>query len=144
MRIPTENSADFPSSTLPGHDALKRPMVLTVQSDQCISAVLWTLLTRNGFDVVSETSGLVDALLARSASPDVIVLDVNLPGTNGLELCRRLKADAQTSLIPIIFCSGQHYLADEALELGAAAFLSVPGEIYKLPGCLREILAVRV
>ena len=119
-------------------------MVLTVQSDPCISAVLWTLLTRIGFDVVSETAGLVDALLARSASPDVIVLDVNLPGTNGLELCRRLKADAQTSLIPIIFCSGQHYLADEALELGAAAFLSVPGEIYKLPGCLREILAVRV
>ena len=119
------------------------PTVLVVQSEPLISAVLWTLLTRNGFKVVSETSGPVDAQLARSIPADAIVLDVNLPGTNGLEICRRFKEDPETSSIPVIFCSGQHYLADEALELGAAAFLCAPGEIFKLPECLREILYTR-
>ena len=142
MRVPTEISAAISSTALTGqHDA---PIVLVVQTEPLISAVLWTLLTRNGFNVVSETSGPVDAQLARSVSADAVVLDVNLPGTNGLEICRRFKEDPETSSIPVIFCSGQHYLADEALELGAAAFLFAPGEIFKLPGCLRAVLPVRV
>ena len=144
MRIPTENSAAILSTSLPGqHDGAGRekPLVLVVQSEPLISAVLWTLLSRNGFQVVSETSGPVDAQPVRSLSPDAIVLDVNLPGRNGLEICRRLKGDPETSSIPVIFCSGQHYLADEALELGAAAYLSVPGRgLLKLPGCLRTVL----
>jgi CheY-like chemotaxis protein len=145
MRARTDISSTTPSTALPGQpDASEEPTVLVVQSEPYISAVLWTLLTRNGFHVVSETSGPVDAQLARSLSPDAIVLDVNLPGTNGLEICRRLKDDPETSSIPVVFCSGQHYLADEALELGAAAFLPVPGEIFKLAGCLRAVLPVRV
>lgn len=120
------------------------PVVLVVQSDPYISVVLWALLSRRGFRVVCENSGPVGVLLARSLSPDAVILDVNLPGTNGLELCRRLKGDPETSSIPVLFCSGQHYLADEALELGAAAFLSIPGEIFKLPGSLRAVLAMRV
>jgi CheY-like chemotaxis protein len=132
--------------TLPGHGALRRgePTLLVVQSDPYISAVLWTLLSQRGYRVICETSGPVGVQLARSLSPAAFVLDVNLAGTNGLEICRQLKDNPETASIPVIFCSGQHYLADEALELGAAAFLSVPGEIFKLPGCLREILAVRV
>lgn len=143
MRAPTENSSDNPSAVLPNPVAEKLT-VLVVQSEPYISAVLWTMLSRRGVRVVCENSGPATALLARSLSPDAVILDVNLPGTNGLEICRRLKADPETSSIPIIFCSGQHYLADEALELGAAAFLSVPGEIFKLPGCLRAVLPVRV
>jgi CheY-like chemotaxis protein len=147
MRAPTEISSAIRLTTLPGQHSRpgrEKPLVLVLQSEPLISAVLWTLLTRNGCQVVSETTGPVDAQPARSLSPDAIVLDVNLPGTNGLEICRRLKDDPETSSIPVIFCCGQHYLADEALELGAAAFFSVPEEIFKLPECLRTVLSVRV
>lgn len=118
--------------------------MLVVQSDAYISAAVWTLLSRRGFRVVCETSGPVGAQLARSLSPDAVVLDVNLAEMNGLEICRQLKASPETRSMPVIFCGGQQYLADEAMELGAAAFLSMPGEIFKLPGCLQAVLALRV
>ena len=144
---PSDMSAVNPSTIPPGQKGpleSHKPTVLIVNSEPLISAVLWTLLSRHGFRVVCENSGPVGVLLARSLSPDAIILDVNLAETNGLEICRQLKADPELHSMPIIFCSGQHYLADEALELGAAAFLSVPGEIFKLPRCLKGILSVRV
>jgi DNA-binding response OmpR family regulator len=119
-----------------------KPTVLVVQHDPYISAILWTLLNHFNFKVVSETSGPVGRQLVRSLSPDAVVLDVDVPGMNGLEICRQLKADPKTRTLPVVFCSGQLYLADEALELGAAAFLGMPGEIIELPACLREILSV--
>jgi DNA-binding response OmpR family regulator len=143
MRVPTEFSNAIPLAALPATGSDK-PTILVVQSEPYLSAVLWTLLTRNGFRVVSETSGPAGAQLARSLSPEAIVLDVNLPGMNGLEICRQLKEDLETSSIPVVFCTGQHYLADEAMELGAAAFLFVPGDVMRLPERLRVVLSMRV
>jgi two-component system phosphate regulon response regulator PhoB len=140
MRASTDILAASPSTIPPGNGD---PTVLVVQNEPYLSAVLWALLSGRGFRVVCENSGPVGAELARSLSPDVVVLDVNLPEMNGLEICRQLKADAELSSMPVIFCSGQHYLADEALELGAAAFLSVPGEVFKLPESVRAVLRVR-
>jgi CheY-like chemotaxis protein len=132
------------TTALPGQpDPASKPTVLVVENDPYISAILWTLLNHFNFQIVSETSGPVGRELARSLSPDAVVLDVDLPGMNGLEICRQLKADPQTRALPVVFCSGQGYLADEALEVGAAAFLKMPGEIIKLPDCLNKILSVR-
>ncbi|HLX72619.1 MAG TPA: response regulator [Verrucomicrobiae bacterium] len=120
------------------------PTVLVVQNDAYISAVLWTLLSQRGYRVVCENSGPEGLLLVRSLFPDAVVLDVNLPGVNGLEICRQIKADPDTRSMPVLFCSAQTYLADEAMEFGATAFLSVPGEVIKLPECLRAVLGARV
>jgi CheY-like chemotaxis protein len=132
------------TTALPGQpDPASKPTVLVVENDPYISAILWTLLTHFNFKVVSETSGPVGRQLARSLSPDAVVLDVDLPRMNGLEICRQLKADPQTRALPVVFCSEQGYLADEAVEVGAAAFLKMPGEIVKLPDCLSKILFAR-
>jgi CheY-like chemotaxis protein len=144
MRADSQMRPVAPPTALPDQPdpaALRKPTVLVVQHDPYVSAVLWTLLNHFNFKVVSETSGPVGRQLVRSLSPDAVVLDVDLPGMNGLEICRQLKADPKTRTLPVVFCSGQRYLADEALELGAAAFLDLPGEIIKLPACLREILS---
>ncbi len=122
-------------------DPASKPTVLVVENDPYVSAILWTLLTHFNFKVVSETSGPVGRQLAGSLSLDAVVLDVDLPGMNGLEICRQLKADPDTQALPVVICSGHYYLADEALELGAAAFLYMPGEIIKLPACLTKILS---
>ena len=114
-----------------------------MEGDLYVSAVLWTLLNRFNFEVTSETSGPVGRELARNLRLDAVVLDVNLPGMNGLEICRQLKADPETRALPVVFCSRQYYLADEAMEVGAAAFLHMPGEINKLVACLEQILCVR-
>lgn len=143
MRASSEMASRVPTPTLPNQrgPAKNKPTVLVVQNDPYVSALLWTLLNESGFQVVCETSGPVGCKLAKSISPDAVVLDVNLPGINGLEVCRQLKAGVETSLMPVVFCSRQQYLADEAMELGAAAFLAMPGEIIKLPRCLLAILS---
>ena len=120
-----------------------KPAILLLNGNHYVSAVIWTLLNHFGFEIVSETSGPIGLELARSLFPDAVVLDVNLPGMNGLEICRRLKADPATDTLPVIFCTGQVYLADEAMELGAAAFLDEMSGVIQLPDCLRKILSAR-
>jgi DNA-binding response OmpR family regulator len=133
-----------PTTTLPDQPdpaLARKPTLLVVEGDPVVSAILWTLLNRFDFEVISENSGPVGRDLARNLHPDAIVLNVNLPGMNGLEICRQLKADPETRALPVLFCSRQHYLADEAMEVGAAAFLVMPDEVFKLPDCLRQIFA---
>lgn len=144
MHANSEMPPAAPPAALPGPPnpaSARKPTVLVVENDPYISAVLWTLLSRFNFEAISETSGPTGRQLARSLRLDALVLDVNLPGINGLEICRQLKADPETRALPVVFCSRQYYLADEAMEVGAAAFLVKPEEVIKLPDCLRRILA---
>jgi two-component system phosphate regulon response regulator PhoB len=146
MRAPNEMTFLTPSTTSPsGRDPAsnQKPKVLVVENDPCVSAALWTLLDRFDFEVVSETSGPAGRQLAQSLSPDAVILNVNLPEMNGLEICRQLKSDPETRSLPVIFCSSQYYLADEAVEQGAAAFVAMPGDTMNLPDCLLAVLHTR-
>lgn len=86
------------------------------------------VLNRAGFKVEAITNG--DDIQAKIASfqPDVIVLDVVLPGLSGFEICRHLKANPKVSQIPIIFCSSKTTELDKfwGLKQGAAAYLTKP------------------
>src|SRR5215469_17979726 len=87
-----------------------KPTVLIVEDDNYVSAAMWALLTNSNFDVAVTANGAEGLKLAQALSPDIIVLDVNLPGMNGLEICRHLKADLNTSDVPVVFLSGQSQL----------------------------------
>jgi ribonuclease P protein subunit RPR2 len=97
--------------------------LLLVDDDAGLRALLRT--TFELVDVDVEEADSARAALARIAArrPDVIVLDVQMPGTDGLELCRLLKADPPTASIPIILLSGSALDDDDA---GADAFLAKP------------------
>lgn len=136
---PTTPPAALPDQ--PGPASARKPAVLVVEKDPYVSAVLWTLLSRFNFQVISENSGPTGRQLARDLRLDAVVLDVDLPMMNGLEICRQLKADPATRALPVVFCSRQRYLIDEAMEVGAVAFLTWPDEIIQLPECLRQIIA---
>lgn len=117
--------------------------VLLVEDDNYVSAAVWTLLKHSDFEVTVAASGGEGFKLARTLEPDIVVLDVDLPEMNGLEICRRLKADPDTAFLPVIFFSGQTHLVQKGLGLGAEAFLLKPTDIGKIPGCLRQILDSR-
>src|SRR5579863_6960472 len=108
MSNPNQFHHAGPTTSLPGPRSATssgKPTILVVNADNYVSAIIWTLLKNFDFDIVSETSGPAGLQLARSLSPDVVVLDVNLPDLNGLEICRRLKADPATRALPVVFCS---------------------------------------
>jgi diguanylate cyclase (GGDEF)-like protein len=80
------------------------------------------------YDLVFATSSREAIELARDQHPDLILLDVMMPGMDGCEACRRLKADSRTKGIPVIFVTGMDHEEDEAagLDAGAIDYLTKP------------------
>jgi chemotaxis family two-component system response regulator PixH len=75
-------------------------------------------------------------------APDLIILDVILPGQSGFELCYQLKNQARTRNIPVVICSSKHTAADQLLGnmLGADGYLAKPIEILELQNLLGNLL----
>src|SRR5690242_2710408 len=137
--IPSDTPASV-SHLLSHHIADRKPTVLVVEDDARVSAIVCMFLRKFEFNVISAFSGSAGLQQAHEAAPDAIVLDMELPGMTGLEVCCLLKSDPQTSHTPIIFFSGRSDLAGEALAAGADAFLTKPGEVVNLPERLRQVL----
>ncbi len=104
-----------------------RPKILAVD-DQVMNIRLIHELFSEDFDVFMATDGLQAISKAQDLMPDLILLDVVMPGMDGYEVCRRLKADAKTTDIPIIFITGNFDEQDEVkgFELGASDFIHKP------------------
>lgn len=108
-------------------DRTARPSVLLVDDVPANIRVLAEYL-RDGHDIHVATRG-EDALeLAARLLPDIILLDVVMPGLDGYEVCRRLKAGPATREIPVIFVTARFAPEDEAfgLSLGAVDYLAKP------------------
>ncbi|HKR13704.1 MAG TPA: PAS domain S-box protein [Pyrinomonadaceae bacterium] len=106
-----------------------RGRVLIVDDDQRILDLLVDLLELEGYEVAGAMDGAEGMNLAHSFAPDVVISDVVMPVVGGLELCRRLKQDPQTSSVPVLLISGIRK-ADEAgmegLYAGADDYLDLP------------------
>jgi cyclic di-GMP phosphodiesterase len=135
-------SGDQGPLTLEGH-----PLhVLIVDDDPGLRMLLRT--TFEIIDIEVEEADSIDTAEARLAArlPDVLVLDVGLPGRDGLELCRRLRADEATSALPVVLLTGMGELTEnDAVAAGANALLRKPfsplellSTIERLAGGLRE------
>src|SRR4051812_8148996 len=86
--------------------AMNVPRILVVDDDPGIGALLVAGLTAEGFHVSLSADGCEGLARARCDLPDLILLDVDLPRLTGDEVCRRLKNDPHTQLIPIILITG--------------------------------------
>ena len=104
-----------------------RARVLIVDNEPVQLDVLDSLLATE-HDVLVARTGEEALLCANEQIPDLILLDVMMPGMGGHEVCRRLKADPRTSHIPVIFLTGKVAVEDEVagLALGAADYLRKP------------------
>ena len=107
----------------------ERGRVLIVDDDRKILDLLEELLKVEGYDVSTATDGAEAIDLAFSFGPDTVVSDVVMPVVGGLELCRRLKEDPRTALVPVLLISGRITSDDagiEGLHAGADDYLDLP------------------
>lgn len=104
------------------------PRILVVDDEKNILELMRFNLEREGFEVLTATDGAHGLELVRQESPDLIVLDVMLPGMNGLEVCRELHLDPTTRNIPIIMLSARAEEMDRVLglEMGADDYVTKP------------------
>jgi DNA-binding response OmpR family regulator len=122
------------------------PATILVIDDQLLNVrVLTHLLTRNNFKVLIAQSGEEALQMIQQQPPDMILLDVLMPGIDGFETCQRLKADSTTQNIPIIFMTALTDVADKvrAFKLGAVDYITKPFQQEELLARVYTHLTIR-
>jgi len=119
--------------------------VLVADDDEDILQLVSFRLERAGYNVVTASDGAKAIAAAREHHPDLAVLDVMMPGMNGYEVTRALRADEQTAAIPVILLTARVQEADvsRGFEAGADDYLRKPFSPQELRSRVQAILARR-
>lgn len=121
---------------------MKQQSLLIVEDDTNIRELLTYNLQREGYSTLEADNGLQGLAMARTHKPDLILLDVMLPGMDGFQICRELERDAATAAIPILILTARGDEVDRivGLELGAADYVAKPFSVRELLLRVRAVL----
>jgi len=121
---------------------MTKESVLVVDDERDILELVKYNLDKEGYQVTIVETGEDALAAARTKMPDVVVLDLMLPGVDGLEVCRRLKGDLKTRGIPIVMLTAKGGEADivTGLEMGAADYVTKPFSPRVLSARIKAVL----
>ena len=116
--------------------------ILVIEDQEDNRRILRDLLTSVGFEVIEAVTGEEGVTLAESTRPDVIVMDIQLPGLDGYGATRQIKGNAALSAIPIISVTSYALSGDDvkAFEAGCDAYVTKPYSPRQLLAKIREYL----
>lgn len=118
-------------------------LILIADDDENIRTLLERHLTSLGFHVATAPDGAQATLKAKEIKPDLVILDIQMPGAYGSTVYEALKGDPTTSAIPVVFISGS--LGEEAFRRRVASgprnrFLKKPFDLKTMEATIRELL----
>lgn len=116
--------------------------VLTVEDNTSNMILISRVVEAEGYQLLRADDGSKALKMLSTIVPDLILLDINIPGIHGLDLARQLKADARLAMVPIIATTANVLLGDRerCLEAGCDDYLPKPLEIRKLREMMRFFL----
>jgi twitching motility two-component system response regulator PilH len=117
-------------------------LIMIVDDSPTEVHVLRTALEKHGFETVAASDGQECLTLAREVKPDLILMDVVMPGVNGYQATRSLTRDPQTRAIPVVMISSKNQETDKiwGMRQGAADYLTKPVTEAVLVAKTRELL----
>ncbi len=118
------------------------PKILVVEDNDRNRRLMQILLKANGYEVIEAATGKEAMDYLRSQKPDLILMDIQLPHTDGLELTETIKSNAETADIPVVAVTAYAMKGDKEriLEAGCDAYISKPIDTRKLPLLIADIL----
>ena len=120
------------------------PKILSIEDDVDLQQVVAYVLKKKGWEVIFAYDGKDGLEKAIELKPDLILLDMMLPGLNGIEVITELKANATTKAIPVIvmtaFPSDAQFIESVAVAMGAVKYLAKPVHIDVLLKTVEELL----
>jgi putative two-component system response regulator len=116
-----------------------------VDDEEDVQRFFVRLLTSEGYSVHIAADGLSALAAIATHAPDVVLLDVNMPGLDGFEVCRRVRREPSTRLTPIVFVTGLDAQAQrvEGLAAGADDFLTKPFDTHELLARVRSLVRMK-
>lgn len=116
--------------------------VLLIEDEEDIASLIKLQAELAGYKVMVEHDGLNGLVMAKKELPDLVILDIMLPGLNGLDVCRKLKGDPDLNAIPIIMISAKSEELDVVLglELGADDYVAKPFSMKVLLSRMKAVL----
>ena len=121
---------------------LQEKIILIIDDDKDFQTILKTIFNQSGFIVRSLFNGLIKETLKLKPFPDIILLDMDLPFANGVEVGKQLKSNASTRNIPVIMVSANPYLDQLCMDAGAVDYIQKPFILKTLIQKVREKLSL--
>lgn len=123
-------------------DVRKMTQILIIDDEQDILDLLSYNLKKEGFSILAAKDGISGKEAVRNSIPDLIILDLMLPGIDGLELCRILKKDPKSAMIPIIMLTAKGQETDKVigLETGADDYVTKPFSVKEITARVKALL----
>ena len=115
---------------------MSKPLIVVIEDETDIQDIIAYNLKREGYDVLTASRGDQGLSLIQAKNPDLVILDIMLPGVDGLTICQQLRAETKTKALPIIILSAKEEESDVVIGLGLGADDYIPK-----PFSPRELLA---
>lgn len=125
---------------------MKKEIILHIEDEESNRYLVKRILEKTGFKVVQASTGKDGLKLATEIMPDLIILDINLPDTNGFEVCKIIKSNLLTSSIPILQTSASYVSTENkvtGLNSGADGYLTQPLEGNVLIATVNSLLRIK-
>lgn len=121
---------------------MQKPKILLIEDEEDIASLIKLQAELSGYKIHSESDGLNGYLAIEREHPDIIILDIMLPGLNGLDVCRKIRSNPDYSEIPIVMISAKSEELDVVLglELGADDYVSKPFSLKVLFSRVKAVL----
>lgn len=120
----------------------KHATILIIDDEPEITEIVDVFLSNAGYTVVAENTAVDGIRTAKKICPEIILLDIMMPGMDGYEVCNSLKANAATAEIPIIFLTGKDARDDSgrSFQVGGDLFVKKPFSCERLLEIIKIVL----